>query len=1225
MNTNQLQQFATDARTALMSAIEPRVREALDPNSALHADNTAACKHLAHNAPSSDDRHAFDAFVEELTERYAYRWFNRIIAFRYMDVHGYTVTPVVSSADMTSATALPEILAAARRGEYDERVFGPAIRTNEAIKQRVEAIFNGEITTADPQSTAYGLLMSAACNYWHTYLPFLFDEPNTIDDTIDRVLMPQNLLADGSPLREAIKVMTPEACGVDKTSGNVEIIGWLYQFYIAPRKDSVMAGFKKGKKAGANEIPAATQLFTPEWIVRYLVQNTVGRLWMENHPDCALADSWEYYIAPTSDDDTAQLTISSPEELTVCDPTCGSGHMLTYAFDLLYEIYEDEGYAPSDIPVLILEHNLFGMEIDERAAQLAAFALTMKARGRSRRFFRKQVQPHIEQIRKIQFSEAETEELNELYDVTLPSELWNTYANADVFGSLIQPDTMLATVCDNIDESESPALYAADLIERGNRVLEQTRYLSRTYATVVGNPPYMGGKNMSAQLKKYVEEHYPKGKSDLFAAFMLRCMHLVPQHGYVGFMTPYVWMFIHSYEDLRKQIIDQDHISSLIQLEYSGFDGATVPICTFVLQRGHSPEQGSYIRLSDFPGAKQQAPRTREIITAHKLATQQLPYEHAEMAKHFYEVDQQEFAQIPGSPIVYWLPEAVLSTFKTGKPLKDIAEPRVGLQTGDNNRFVREWWEVSQNRTSFDCDSLQSAAASGAKWFPYNKGGDFRKWYGNQEFVVNWANDGQELKDFKPRSVLRNPSHYFKPSVSWSKISSGAPAFRLFPPGFVFDVAGTSIFVNPNHLAKIAAIMNSSTIYTLLTAIAPTLNFEVGQIATLPIHQINDDSDENTEALRDISKADWDSDERSWNFQTCMLLNPNNNHTNLALHLVHLSTQLDAQSEAQREREIRNNEIVAEAYGVRDVIDCDVPLERVSLKRNKAFAYPKASPEERDELFTLDLIKELISYAVGCMFGRYSLDAPGLILASQGETMDDFHAKVPDPSFEPDADNVIPMCEGDYFEDDIVVRFRKFIAVVFGAEHLEENIAYIEQVLGKSLRKYFLNDFYNDHVKMYSNRPIYWQYSSRADGKGGTDKGAFKALVYLHRYTPSTTSTVLAYLRDYIARVSGYAEMLERPEEATNTVSAGKRTKAKTAKDLREADRLREIVNECKAYEDDVLYPLATRNMPIDLDDGVLVNYLRMGKAVSSIKAIEKKRKDVETWEWPVHPLGAER
>ncbi len=1170
MNTSQLQQFATDARTALMSAIEPRVREVLDPNSALHADNTAACKHLAHNAPSSDDRHAFDAYVKELTERYAYRWFNRIIAFRYMDVHGYTVTPVVSSTDMTNATALPEILAAARRGEYDERVFGPTIRTNEAIKQRVEAIFNGEATTADPQSTAYGLLMSAACNYWHTYLPFLFDEPNTIDDTIDRVLMPQNLLADGSPLREAIKAMTPENCGVGTTSGNVEIIGWLYQFYIAPRKDSVMAGFKKGKKAGAAEIPAATQLFTPEWIVRYLVQNTVGRLWMVNHPDCALAEGWEYYIAPTSDDDTAQLTVSSPEELTVCDPACGSGHMLTYAFDLLYEIYEDEGYAPSDIPGLILEHNLFGMEIDERAAQLAAFALTMKARGRSRRFFRKQVQPHIEQIKKIQFTEEEATELNELYDVTLPSETWNTYANADVFGSLIQPDTMLAavsdnidksdaptlyapdliergdrvleqtrylsrtyativgnppymggknmstqlkkyveqhypkgksdlfaafmlrcmhlvpqqrkdsvmagfkkgkkagaaeipaatqlftpewivrylvqntvgrlwmvnhpdcalaegweyyiaptsdddtaqltvsspeelTVCDpacgsghmltyafdllyeiyedegyapsdipglilehnlfgmeideraaqlaafaltmkargrsrrffrkqvqphieqikkiqfteeeatelnelydvtlpsetwntyanadvfgsliqpdtmlaavsdNIDKSDAPTLYAPDLIERGDRVLEQTRYLSRTYATIVGNPPYMGGKNMSTQLKKYVEQHYPKGKSDLFAAFMLRCMHLVPQHGYLGFMTPYVWMFIHSYEDLRKQIIDQDHISSLIQLEYSGFDGATVPICTFVLQRGHNDEPGSYIRLSDFSGAKQQAPRTQEIITAHRMSQQNLPYEHAEMKEHFYEVSQQEFAQIPGFPIVYWLPESMLNTFSEGKPLKDIAEPRVGLQTSNNNRFVREWWEVSQNMISLNCDSLQSAAESGAKWFPYNKGGDFRKWYGNQEFVVNWANDGQEIRCFgtesggRPRSRAQNTDYYFMQSVSWSNISSASPSFRYYPSGFIFSHVGDCLFENRNILRQLQSICNASYTKELLAAIAPTIHFEVGQIATLPIHSLSNEANGNLDQLIKMSREDWDSAEITWSFKT---------------------------------------------------------------------------------------------------------------------------------------------------------------------------------------------------------------------------------------------------------------------------------------------------------------------------------------------------------------------
>ena len=1199
MNTNQLQQFAADARHALMGAIEPRVREALDPASALYADNRTACEHLRNAAPSAADRKAFAAYVAQVTERYAYRWFNRIIAFRYMDVHGYTVTPVVSSADPKNVNSLPEILTAARRGEYDERVFGPAIRTNEAIRQRVEAILDGDVTTADPQGAAYGLLMAAACNYWHASLPFLFDEPNTIEGTIDVVLMPQNLLADGSPLREAIGVMTPEACGVGESSGNVEIIGWLYQFYIAPRKDEVMAGFKKGHKAGAAEIPAATQLFTPEWIVRYLVQNTVGRLWMQGHPDCTLAEQWEYYIAPTGDDQKAQSAIMSPEELTVCDPACGSGHMLTYAFDLLYEIYEDEGYARSEIPGLILEHNLFGMEIDERAAQLAAFALTMKARGRSRGFFRNPVLPHIEQIRKIKFSDEETTELNELYDVTLPTELWNTYADADVFGSLIQPDVMLASVADNIHEPEAPTLFDPDLIDRGNRVLEQTRYLSRTYAAVVGNPPYMGGKNMSAQLKQYVEAHYPKGKSDLFAAFMLRCMQLVPEHGYLGFMTPYVWMFIHTYEELRKHIIEHDHISSLIQLEYSGFDGATVPICTFVLQRGHNTKLGSYIRLSDFPGAQQQAPRTREIITAHRASQQNLPYEHAEMKEHFYEVDQQEFAQIPGSPIAYWVSHAILDLFTQFPEMNSHFKLREGIHSADNLQFLRRWYEVSFNRIIRDATSINDIDhKQNACWVPYCKGGEYRKWYGNNEFVIGFDLKHREMMKSQRGCVWPSQSLWFKEGGTWTAVSSGSLGVRYFPDGFLFDAGGQ--VVEGINVHKAIAELNSSLYEVIARLTMPTLNFKCGVISKLPDFSQSIDFDEELiGSCITTSKMDWDSSELSFDFHTPFIFT---SKTGSLLDAIQdTENQYLQECRKQQLREISNNIKIVEQCCPEGDVSCDVPLERVSLKRNKAFAYPKASPEERDELFTLDLVKELISYAVGCMFGRYSLDKPGLILASQGETMDDFHTRVPYPSFEPDADNVIPMCEGDYFDDDIVVRFRRFIAVAFGAEHLEENIAYIEQVLGKPLRKYFVNDFYNDHVKMYSNRPIYWQYSSRTD-----NKGAFKALVYLHRYTPSTTSTVLAYLRDYIARVSGYAAMLDESE---------------AAKDLREADRLRKIVTECKTYEDDVLYPLATRNMPIDLDDGVLVNYLRMGKAVRTITAIEKKRKDVETWTWPVHPL----
>lgn len=576
------------------------------------------------------------------------------------------------------------------------------------------------------------------------------------------------------------------------------------------------------------------------------------------------------------------------------------------------------------------------------------------------------------------------------------------------------------------------------------------------------------------------------------------------------------------------------------------------------------------------------------------------------MPNTVFHVSMQEFTQIPGFPIVYWLSKPMLDTFSKNKALKEIAEPKVGLQTGDNARFVREWWEISTSKTRFGCASHDEASESGAKWFPYNKGGEYRKWYGNQEFVVNWENDGQELNEFKPRSVIRNPSTYFQPSVSWSRISSGAPAFRYFNKGHVYADTAPSIFKeSDSQLHGVMSVCNSSLALALLKAIAPTLHFEVGQISQIPmVSSFSEELVEIVEKAVNAAHFDWDSFETSWDFQRFALLDSEQGAQSgdlLEDAVLHLRDYWNRVSEEQREREIHNNELVADAYGVHDDVECDVPLERVSLKRNSAFAYPNKSKEERDELFAQDVVKELISYAVGCMFGRYSLDEPGLILASQGETLDDYHARIPNPSFEPDADNVIPVTETDCFEDDIVTRFRRFLEAAFGKENLAANIAYIEQALGKSIRKYFVNDFYNDHVKMYSNRPIYWQYSSQT-----SNKGAFKALVYLHRYTPKTTSTVLGYLRDYIGKVSNIADGLEQSDRTA---------------DQKDAAKLRKAIVECKDYEDQTLYPLATRNLEMDLDDGVLVNYLRMGKALRSIPAIEKKRKDVSTWTWPVHPL----
>nr|WP_152233649.1 BREX-1 system adenine-specific DNA-methyltransferase PglX [Bifidobacterium leontopitheci] len=1238
-----------------------------------------------------------------------------------MDANDFTSLHVVSGDDADNANALPAVLSAARRGEFDEDVFS-GVGAAKKVLPTIVALLDGTRQSNDPQGEAYGLLLRAYCDYWHRYLPFMFDDAGAADE----ILMPADLLASDSMLRKAVEVMTVADCVGDEGRGNVEIIGWLYQFYIAERKDEVMAGFKKSKKAGAAEIPAATQLFTPDWIVQYLVQNTVGRLWTQSHPESQLWKNWAYYIPATSagtasaegnpatsagtasaegnpvktantasaernpapsagttsapsvegapgeagwgsvtpplagavtrsvtggghnDQPEGTLNITTPEELTVCDPACGSGHMLTYAFDLLYDIYDEAGYSANEIPGLILQHNLFGLEIDERAANLAAFALTMKARGRYRRFFRKgrQVQPNIQRITPEQFSDTDIDNLNELYHVNLDADTWNTYEHANVYGSLIQPPKELTSLlplaeADEHSESEGgqPMLLAPDLEERSHTVLTQTRYLARKYAAVVANPPYMGSSNMGADLKKYVTDHYKDGKSDLFAAFILRNLQLIRPNALLGMITMQSWMFLSSFENLRKSLLTKDSIETMAHLGAGAFDsigGEVVSTTAFTIRNGRSNGKGTYLRLVDVQGDDNQAhmcatllrSRWRELsglgeteggqsgdTTTLSLAdARQLPPAGAKELT--FTVDQQDFAQIPGSPIVYWLSDAMRKTFTMGKPLEEVAKPRVGLQTGSNERFIREWWEVAQSRSSFDCASHEEAATNGRRWFPHLNGGDFRKWYGNQELIINWENDGQELYDLRPRSVIRNPQYYFHPSFFWSRISSGQAAFRMAPKGFLFSDTAPSIFAVEKKLQNMIALCNSSTAMAMLHAIAPTLHFEVGQIARLPFLQIGTMDEDVVRYLVSVSKVDWDSYETSWDFAGLEVLGAGTDHPQSASltapasggQNVPLSERVPAYierckriAEEQRQREIRNNELVADAYGVRDEVPCDVPIERVSLKRNPAFAYPKNTPAERDELMTRDIVKEIISYAVGCMFGRYSLDKPGLILASQGETLDDYHTQVPNPSFEPDADNVIPITDDEWFEDDIVTRFRRFLAVACGEEYLNANIAYIEQVLGKPLRKYFANDFYDDHVRMYKNRPIYWMYSSRTD-----NKGAFKALVYLHRYTPATTNNVLKYLREFAGKLNAQSEAL---------MSSAKPS------EVRKGEKLRTVIKECADYERDVLYPLATRNLPIDLDDGVLVNYLRMGKAVRTIKPIEAKRTTVQTWTWPTNPL----
>lgn len=1199
MNTSKLQAFATDARRQLMNAVRARLDAALVPNSDAQVDDPRAFDFLQHEIERAGGG---EEGRRHVVERYAYRWFNRIIAFRYMDVHGFTGTPVVSPAGLTSMNGLPEVLAAAKRGEYDDStVF--SLRGNDKAKERIEGLLSGSIMADDPQGRAYGLLLRSECRFWNRNLPFMFESVVHESGRVDELLMPADLLAEGSVLRNAVEAMTPEDCGVDDPSGNVEIIGWLYQYYISERKNEVMDGFKKNHKAGADEIPAATQLFTPDWIVRYLVQNTVGRLWMQSHPDSQLYKNWDYYIQPSEDGSTENediLNIQTPEELTVCDPACGSGHMLTYAFDLLYEIYEEEGYAPSDIPGLILKHNLYGMEIDERAVSLAAFALTMKARSRSRRFFKKQVEPNIQRIAPISFEEGEVAELNDLYQVNLDSMVWNTYAKADVYGSLIQPPRELVDLASSAEDTEDEITLADSLLrECADEVFAQTRYLARKYMAVVANPPYMGAKNMSAELKQFVQDHYEDVKADLYGCFYVRFLKFAMEYGLEGMVLGDTWMFIKTFEEMRKDLIKKRRIESFLHIrditnhpDIFGANAAFI-ICPCYV----SHKKTTFIKLTQ-TGVVRKRFELLSILAADK-------------SKARFEVNQHEFVQIPGSPIVYWLSEAVFKIFDRkiakgagGDALSDIADVAQGVTTGDNARFLRFWWECYCRTIQFDRISLQETPLQ--RWVPCDKGGGFRRWSGNNEYIVDWTENGEKLFDF-PGSTPRNREITFKNALACSKISSGQPSFRRRNHGFAYSDAAVALS-DSTLLSELNCFLNSTTALTIMQALSPTLNFEVGQIRSLPCKfGISANWRDREKELVSASEKDWDSFETSWDFQRFALLDPDQGAQagNLLEDAVlHLREYWHRVSEEQRQREIRNNEMVADAYGVRDDVPCDVPLERVSLKRNVAFAYPKDTPGVRNEKFAQDVVKELISYAVGCMFGRYSLDKPGLILASQGETLDDYHAQIPNPSFGPDADNVIPVTETDCFEDDIVTRFRRFLTVAFGKENLAANIAYIEQVLGKSIRKYFVNDFYNDHVKMYSNRPIYWQYSSQT-----SNKGSFKALVYLHRYTPKTTNVVLNYLRDYANKIADIADSLEHSDRAA---------------DQKQAAKLRKAVLECKDYEDQTLYPLATRNLEMDLDDGVLVNYLRMGKALRSIPAIEKKRKEVSTWTWPVHPLGKE-
>ena len=1196
MDTSTLKQFAQDARRQLREQVAARLEQVLRTDSVELREQEKAIEALKSQLAATSR--------EAVIEYVAYTWFNRFCALRFMDANHYTRVRIVSPVE---GFTQPEILQEAKQGVVDDSF--------PVDHQRIVDLLSGQTPAAHPQAEAYRLLLVAACNAYHQQMPFLF-EP--IHDYTE-LLMPGDLLSANSILQAIRDALTEDACR------DVEVIGWLYQFYISERKDEVFANLKKNQKIGPGDIPAATQLFTPHWIVRYLVENSLGRLWLLNRPASRLAEAMEFYIAPQSpsqreglgEGESDFLRLNSPEEIKLCDPACGSGHMLTYAFDLLYQIYEEEGYDPLQIPRLILEKNLYGVEIDHRAGALAAFALTMKARQKDRRFLRRKVIPNICVLENVRFTTEEIETYmdavgRDLFTKDLQVTL-TQFEQADNFGSLIRP---LVTNVDDIRQRlaekgvfESLFLHATN--QKVQQVLDQAEYLSPRYHVVVANPPYMGGKGMNEALKTFAKDQYPDSKSDLFAMFVERIIDLTGKGGFIGLMTPFTWMFLSTYEKFRSRILNEHTLTSLVRPEYHAFfESAYVPICGFTLfTLPKKTFKGAFIDLSDFYGADLQPIRALEAINNPDCG-------------YFYRASAADFKKIPGSPIAYWVSDRVRGVFEEGTLLGEILEARQGMATTDNKRFLRLWQEVSHTNIGLNIANRESAAESKKKWFPYNKGGAFRKWYGNNEFIVNFKNDGKELKEvvknkYRDRDyaqgftrerwdklieiwVLKNQRFYFSPSVTWTFVSSSNFGVRFSKEGFIFDVGGSSIFPDKKTLYFYTGLLCSKTTYNFLKISNPTLNFQVENVASIPILTSLYDNQERidllvTEAVR-IGSVDWDSYETSWDFIRLPLLDPERLHDTLAETYGALRQHWQQMTTEMQQLEEKNNRIFIEAYGLQDELTPEVPLNEVTLTCNPHYRYPDSSrkiyaDEERESLLLADTMREFISYAVGCMFGRYSLDKPGLVLANQGQTAADYQAQIPNPTFPPDEDNVIPILDEGWFTDDIAERFKAFLRLTFGDEHYEENLAFLEDAIGKDIRGYFLRDFYKDHLKTYKKRPIYWLFSSPS--------GNFNALIYMHRYRPDTISVILNdYLREYRLKLTAHRVHLE---QVSINPAAAQREKTRA---LKEMDQVNKILAELKNYEDEVLYPLAAQRLEIDLDDGVKVNYKKFGKALKKVAGL---------------------
>jgi type II restriction/modification system DNA methylase subunit YeeA len=1130
----------------------------------------------------------------QLLERVAYTWFNRLCALRYLDARGWHPFGCKVLMPATAAESQPELLKLMRSGGL------PAALQNQANTSRLNGLLDGQIAPAiagaDPQGEVYRELVLATCRCYHQLLPNLFEE---LDDASE-LLLPDDLLSDGSIAGGFRSQISDSDCE------DVEIIGWLYQFYISEKKDQVI-----GKVVKSEDIPAATQLFTPNWIVKYMVQNSLGAQWLATYPASALKGQMEYYIEPAeqTDEVNAQLAAITPEslnpeELTLIDPACGSGHILVESYELFKAIYLERGYPQREIPQLILEKNLYGLDIDERAAQLTSFALMMKGRGDDRRLFDRGIQLNVMALVNSDSLDVEglanainlAEHGLKLADLV---ELKQLFEHATTFGSLIQvPDGMALKLpaLRRLSELMGQEMIVVEGLKTLEPLVRQAELLAEQYDAVVANPPYIGSQYHIATLKKFLKDHYMGYERDVFSAFVDRNLAYGKPHGWTGFMSPFVWMFISSYQHLRTRLIDHESITSLVQLEYSGFEGATVPICTFTLQKGHvSSRIGCFIRLSKFRGAENQGPKTLEAIKNRKCGW-------------FFETAQDEFKKISGNPIAYWPSNLMRAAFMTHKSLGEVARPKEGLNTTDNDRYLRRWWECGLVDTKFNTRSSEEAASSGAMWFACQKGGAYRKWFGNNEYVVNWRGGGEEIKAAviarygSASKRVVNEHLYFNEGITWSSISSSALSMRHVPRGYIFETKGNMCFFETDiELLKGLAFCNTCIVNHLIKCVSPTLDFHAGPVGKLPIAEGVDPAViDNTKSTLVIGATDWNAYERSWDFQSLPLLSATTDpHPTLESNYTGWIANNKQTICQMQELETENNRLFIDAYGLQDELTPEVPIEQITLTVNPAYRYGGNLSE--DELwirFRQDTIKELLSYATGSMMGRYSLDHPGLILANAGDTLEHFYEKVRKSSdavaFRPDRDGIIPVLDGEWFEDDIVARSREFLRVCFPASSLNTDLAFIETALGKDLRKYFCSDFYKDHLQTYKKRPIYWLVQSPKKG--------FSCLIYLHRYTKDTLNLVLNnYFRPYLQKLEARLAQLGL-DQLNDALPSRDRTAAR-----KEAEKIAKVLKECQAWEQDSLLPLAQQRIELDLDDGVKVNYLKLQDVLAPIPGLAAK------------------